>query len=73
LPYVIELQMGTMAALGDEANRLAEKRSCARLALDAIVMLAHIPLWTIWDRGAGAPPTPRRRCAVASVRIGHGF
>ena len=49
LNNVLDFKLGTMAALGDE-QLVWMKADLARVAHSTpIVVLAHIPLWTIWE------------------------
>src|ERR1700674_1348039 len=71
LNNVLNFKMGTMASLGDEQLAWIKSDLAGVSHSTPIVVLAHIPLWTIWEPWAGAPPIPRRRwrCCVHSARL----
>lgn len=77
LNNVVDFQAGSMPALGDEQLRWLEQDLAARSASMPIVVLAHIPLWTVYEPwGWGTADAPRalaalRRFGSVTVLNGH--
>jgi 3',5'-cyclic AMP phosphodiesterase CpdA len=49
LNNVLNFRMGTLAALGDEQLAWLKADLAGRSASTPVVVLAHIPLWTVWE------------------------
>ena len=77
LSNVVDFKAGSMPALGDEQLGWLEQDLAARSASTPVVVLAHIPLWTVyepWGWGtADAEPalTALRRFGSVTVLNGH--
>lgn len=77
LNNVVDFKAGNMPALGDEQLRWLEDDLAARSASTPIVVLAHIPLWTVYEAwGWGTADSARalsalRRFGSVTVLNGH--
>ena len=71
LNNVLNFKVGTMAALGDEQITWIKSDLAHVSHSTPIVVLAHIPLWTIWEPWGWHRRFRAGDGAVASVRIGH--
>ena len=77
LSNVVDFKAGSMPALGDAQLRWLEKDLAARSASTPIVVLAHIPLWTVYEAwGWGTADSSRalaalRRFGSVTVLNGH--
>lgn len=77
LNNVVDFKAGSLPALGDEQLRWLEKDLAARSASTPIVVLAHIPLWTVYEAwGWGTADSARaltalRRFGSVTVLNGH--
>ncbi|HUQ12441.1 MAG TPA: metallophosphoesterase [Steroidobacteraceae bacterium] len=65
LSNVVDFEAGRMPALGDEQLAWLEQDLAARSASTPIVILAHIPLWTVYEKwGWGTADSPRALSAL---------
>jgi 3',5'-cyclic-AMP phosphodiesterase len=77
LSNVVDFEAGKMPALGHEQLSWLEQDLAARSASTPIVVLAHIPLWTVYEKwGWGTADSPRaltslRRFGSVTVLNGH--
>ena len=77
LSNVVDFEAGKMPTLGDEQLKWLEQDLAARAASTPIVILAHIPLWTVYEPwGWGTADAPRalaalRRFGSVTVLNGH--
>jgi hypothetical protein len=66
LSNVVDFEAGKMPTLGDEQLDWLERDLAGRSASTPIVVFAHIPLWTVYEKwGWGTADAPR---ALASLR-----
>jgi hypothetical protein len=77
LSNVIDFEAGKMPTLGDEQLAWLEQDLAGRSASTPVVVLAHIPLWTVYEKwGWGTADSPRalqalRRFGSVTVLNGH--
>jgi hypothetical protein len=77
LSNVVDFQAGRMPALGDEQLAWLERDLAGRSASTPVVVLAHIPLWTVYEKwGWGTADSARaltslRRFGSVTVLTGH--
>ena len=77
LSNVVDFKAGSMPALGDAQLEWLEKDLAGKSASTPIVVLAHIPLWTVYEPwGWGTADSPRamsylRRFGSVTVLNGH--
>ncbi|MFL6624394.1 MAG: metallophosphoesterase family protein [Sulfurifustis sp.] len=77
LTNVVNFKPGSLALLGDEQLEWLEKDLAGRSASTPIVVLAHVPLWTVYEPwGWGTGDAPRalaylRRFGSVTVLNGH--
>ena len=72
LVNVIDLKAGGLGNLGGEQLEWLEADVKGRSASTPIVVFAHIPLWTVYPNGAGAPRTAAARFELPqALRLGH--
>jgi len=70
LVNVVNLKAGGLGNLGDEQLAWLADDLKGKSASMPIVVFAHIPLWVLYEKWAGAPMTAPRRsiCSSASAR-----
>ncbi|HTU65108.1 MAG TPA: metallophosphoesterase [Steroidobacteraceae bacterium] len=77
LSNVVDFEAGKMPTLGDEQLAWLERDLAGRSASTPLVVLAHIPLWTVYEKwGWGTADSPRalaalRRFGSVTVLNGH--
>jgi hypothetical protein len=77
LSNVVDFKAGSMPTLGDEQLRWLEQDLASRSASTPVVVLAHIPLWTVYDPWgwgtavAGRALAALRRFGSVTVLNGH--
>lgn len=77
LSNVVDFEAGRMPTLGDEQLAWLERDLAGRSASTPVVVLAHIPLWTVYEKwGWGTADSPRaltalRRFGSVTVLNGH--
>jgi Icc protein len=77
LSNVVDFKVGSMPTLGDEQLRWLERDLAGRSASTPVVVLAHIPLWTVYEPwGWGTADSARaltalRRFGSVTVLNGH--
>ena len=69
LVNVFDLKPGGLGLLGDEQLRWLEKDLAPYSNSTPIVLFAHIPLWSVYPSGAGAPTTVPRHCRMSSDSV----
>jgi 3',5'-cyclic AMP phosphodiesterase CpdA len=72
LVNVANLKSGGLGSLGSEQLEWIEDDVKHLKSSTPVVVFAHIPLWTIYPTGAGAPRT-RRLSASEALRLSHGI
>ena len=67
LNNVMDLRAGGLGHLGEPQLAWLEDDLRGRPASQPIVVFAHVPLWTVYRSGAGAPRTGRGRLAISGA------
>jgi len=69
LVNVMDLKPGGLGIMGNDQLDWLQKDLAPLSSSTPIVVFAHVPLWTVYEPWAGAPPTPAGhwRCCAASV------